>query len=112
MLYVDSRGRYISKLDERLQNVESAIRDYLPQAAHRIGRPEAVDPSAYDLSYPEDGSHQPSESNQDGPLAFLGNGEGSQFWSSSTPKQVTTLPDLSAVKAVVSSDVTDDAMSA
>lgn len=40
--------RYISKLDERLQNVENAIREYVPQAAHRIGRPEAGDLSTYD----------------------------------------------------------------
>ncbi|KAF2098184.1 hypothetical protein NA57DRAFT_76978 [Rhizodiscina lignyota] len=104
-----SKG-YISKLDERLQNVESAIREYVPQAAHRIGKPEPADLSMYSPGGPIDGMHQAqSGAPSDGRLDYTGNGDTSSFWHSAPPMSVSG-PDLSALQSATTQELDENVL--
>lgn len=111
-------NRYISKLDERLQNVEGAIRDYVPGAAHRIGKPEPADLSMYDPDHPDDiqPSH-PSDMHQAQSgatnhthLDYTGDGDTSSFWHSAPQMSSATSELVAALQAATSQDLDENAL--
>lgn len=107
-----SKG-YISKLDERLQNVESAIREFVPQAAYKIGNPDMGDVSMYSPGHGEGVRQQPQAhagATHDGSLDYAGSGDADSFWSAAPQAQMAAVsaPDLSALQSASLQDVDEN----